>query len=187
MKTQPTLYTERLILRPMTLDDAPRIKELAGAREIAETTANIPHPYEDGMAEEFIRPHAENYAAGTQAVFAITLRETGELIGAVGLMIKPQDENAEMGYWLGKEYWNRGYVTEAAREVIKFGFKELNLHRIHAHYFSRNIASGKIMQKIGMKHEGHSRDALKKWGKFESIDRYAIVKDDFLQSEAAGE
>jgi len=176
---QPTLYTERLILRPMSSADAPRIKKLPGAGEISETTANIPHPYEDGMAEEFIRPHVDNYAAGTQAVFAITLRETGELIGAIGLVIKPQDENAEMGYWLGKEYWNRGYVTEAAREVVKFGFKELNLHRIHAHYFSRNIASGKIMQKIGMKHEGHSRDFLKKWGKFESIDRYAILKDEF--------
>jgi RimJ/RimL family protein N-acetyltransferase len=187
MKTQPTLHTERLILRPMTLADAPRIKELAGAREIAETTANIPHPYEDGMAEEFISTHEEGFLKKTLAVFAIVLRETDELIGAIGLRIIPEHENAEMGYWLGKDYWNRGYVTEAAREVVRFGFKELNLHRIHAHYFSRNIASGKIMQKIGMKHEGHSRDFLKKWGKFESIDRYAILKDEFLKSGAAGE
>lgn len=177
--TQPTLETKRLRLRPFDLSDAETVQKLAGERAIADTTLNIPHPYPDGAAEEWIGTHAEEFASGKQAVFAITLRESSALIGAMGLGIVPLYRRAELGYWIGRAYWGNGYCTEAAQRVLIYGFEDLGLHRIHATYFSRNPASGRVMQKIGMKREGMLRDHVIKWGRYEDLVQYAILAEDF--------
>lgn len=130
--SQPTLETSRLLLRPFSLTDAPAVKALAGAEEVAWTTLNVPHPYEDGMAEDWIRSHAPGWAADEQAAFAMLDRDGDELVGAISLLIMRAHERAELGYWVGVPYWNRGYATEAARAVLRFGFEELGLHRIYA-------------------------------------------------------
>ena len=176
MATLPTLETERLILRPLSLADAPAVKELAGEREIADTTLNIPHPYEDGVAERWISTHQERYEKDRGLSLAIVLRETHALIGAIGMNTNAAHENAEIGYWVGKPYWNRGYCTEAARAIVAYGFDALKLHRIYAHHLSRNPASGRVMQKIGMRHEGTLRQHIKKWGVFEDVEVYGLVK-----------
>ncbi|MFH1699776.1 MAG: GNAT family N-acetyltransferase [Candidatus Zixiibacteriota bacterium] len=176
---QPKLHTERIILRPFELSDAGVVQRLAGEFEIADTTILIPHPYEDGMAEEWISTHQPQFEAGEIANFAITLIESGDLIGAIGLVINQRHNHAEMGYWIGKPYWSKGYCTEAARAILEFGFTELSLHRIHAHYMTRNIASGKIMEKLGMTREGLMRQHIKKWDKFEDIILYGILKSDW--------
>lgn len=150
---QPTLSTERLLLRPFSLSDAPHVKRLAGAHEIASTTQNVPHPYEDGMAEEWIGSHAPGYASGRLATFALIERASGDLVGAIGLVVQPEHARAEMGYWIGVPFWNCGYATEAARAVLVFGFVELKLNRIYATYLTRNPASGRVMQKVGMEVE----------------------------------
>jgi len=100
---------------------------------------------------------------GKEVVFAINLKESGELIGAIGMALKLDQELAELGYWIGKPYWSRGYCTEAARVVLHFVFTELHLNRVYAHHFSHNPASGRVMQKIGMHHEGRLRQHVKKW------------------------
>ena len=69
-----------------------------------------------------------------------------------------------------------------AHAVLKYGFEVLNLNKIHAHHFKRNPASGKIMQKIGMKHEGCLRQHIKKWGKFEDLEVYGILREEFFGS-----
>ena len=177
----PTLKTERLILRPFSLADAKDVQRLAGDVSIAKTTLTIPHPYEDGMAEEWIGTHQKDYDEGTQVVFAIVSQGDNELIGAIGLSsIKREFENAELGYWIGVEFWNKGYCTEAARAVLKYGFEKLGLNRIHAHHFGSNSASGKIMQKIGMAYEGKMRQHIKKWDKFEDAEFYGILRSEFL-------
>ena len=84
-----------------------------------------------------------------------------------------------MGYWIGLPYWNNGYCTEAARAVVDFAFTDLGLHRIFAHHLVRNPASGRVMQKIGMRFEGIHRDAIKKWDKYEDIAAYAILADEW--------
>ena len=109
----------------------------------------------------------------------MTLKGTGELVGAIGLMVKPEHANAEMGYWVGVPYWNRGYAAEAARALIAFGFEALELERIHAHYFIRNPASGRVMEKAGMTREGLLRHAIRKNGVFEDLAVYAILRDQF--------
>jgi ribosomal-protein-alanine N-acetyltransferase len=178
MKERPTLETERLILRPHNLGDAPELQWLIGDRDIAFTTLNIPHPYEDGMAEEWIQARQEKFEKGENVQFAIVHRAQGCLIGGVGLAIDKQNELAELGYWIGKPYWGQGYCTEAARAVLEYGFEVLGLNRVYANHFTRNPASGRVMQKIGMQHEGHLRQAIKKWGKFEDWEVYGILRSE---------
>jgi hypothetical protein len=113
MNEQPTLETPRVLLRPFTLSDAAVVQQLAGDYAIADTTLNIPHPYSDGVAEEWIAGQHADFEAGTRVTYAITLRELGELIGAIGLGIEHRFDRAEMGYWIGKPYWGHGYCTEA--------------------------------------------------------------------------
>ena len=176
----PTLRTERLILRPFGLADAPEVQRLAGAREIADTTETIPHPYEDGVAEAWIPRHAEIYAKGEGLTLAITSADGGELVGAISLMqINQDNQRAVLGYWIGHEYWGNGYCTEAAGEIVRFGFEELALNRVVASHLTRNPASGRVMQKIGMVHEGTFRQDIKKWGKFEDIERYGLLASEW--------
>jgi len=183
MTTQPTLQTERLLLRPFTLVDAAEVQRMAGDYDVASVTGNIPHPYEDGMAEAWINTQQPNYEAGTQATFAITSRSEGILIGAIGLIVNLQHQRAEMGYWVGKEHWNKGYCTEAASVVVRFGFEQLNLRRIEATHLARNPASGRVMQKIGMRQEGYFRQHIFKWGVFEDLVIYGLLPSDLLQNE----
>jgi [ribosomal protein S5]-alanine N-acetyltransferase len=178
MKQRPSLKTKRLILRPFTLMDAPSVQKLAGEIEIASTTLNIPHPYENGVAEAWIQTHQERFEKQESVDFAIVLHESGGLIGAIGLVISVVHSRAEMGYWIGKPFWGRGYCTEAAKAVIDYGFAKLKLHRIYAFHFSRNPASGRVLQKVGMRMEGHLRQHVLKWGAFEDLEHYGILKQD---------
>ena len=179
MQTQPTLTTERLLLRPFRLEDAPEVQRLAGALEIAEMTASIPHPYEDGMAESWIRGQRDRYARGEVANFAITLQEDDRLIGSIGLRIERSHERAALGYWVGMSYWGQGYCTEAARAIVRYGFEKLGLHRIYATHFARNPASGRVMQKLGMAREGCLRQHLKKWDRFEDMVYYGLLRSQY--------
>jgi ribosomal-protein-alanine N-acetyltransferase len=180
MTENPTLETERLILRPFTLADAPEVQRLVGNRDIASTTINIPHPYEDGMAEEWIRAQEHKFERGESVDFAIVHSKQGLLIGAIGLMLASDHDRGEIGYWIGKPYWNQGYCTEAASAVLRYGFETLGLNRIYATHFTRNPGSGRVMQKIGMKHEGHLRQHAKKWGNYEDFETYAILRSDYV-------
>ena len=97
---QPELKTVRLLLRPFALSDAAEVQRLAGALEVADMTLNMPHPYLDGMAEEWIAGQPERLALGTVLTYAITQQEEGTLMGAVSLSITPRHSRAELGYWL---------------------------------------------------------------------------------------
>jgi ribosomal-protein-alanine N-acetyltransferase len=177
--TQPSLGTSRLLLRPFQLSDAPRVRELAGDRAIADTTLAIPHPYPEGAAEAWIGTHAARFAEGAEAAFAITRRDGGELIGAIGLLISKAHARAELGYWIGRSYWGHGFATEAGRAVLEFGFGALRLHRVQAHYLTRNLASGRVLEKLGLTLEGVHRGAVKKWDVHEDLGQRALLSNDW--------
>jgi RimJ/RimL family protein N-acetyltransferase len=179
MSRQPIIKTERLIMRPFELADAPVVRKLAGVKRVASTTLRVPHPYEKGMAEDWIRTHKRLFGQGKAVVCAIVRRKTGKIIGAISLQLSKLNESAELGYWIGSRHWNRGYATEAAEVMLMYGFTELGLNRIHAHHMTRNPASGRVLEKIGMKREGVMRQHIKKWGRFEDIVAYAILREDY--------
>lgn len=176
---QPTLTTDRLTLRPFQLDDAWDVERLAGMREIADTTLNIPHPYPVGAATAWIESHLPAWTEGTNATFAIVETKTGKLVGAISLMIKREHRRAELGYWIARDRWNNGYATEASQRLLDFGFEFLRMHRIEARHFVRNPASGEVMQKLGMQKEGVERDWAIKWERYESLAVYSILEPEW--------
>jgi RimJ/RimL family protein N-acetyltransferase len=185
MPTLPTITTDRLVLRPFTADDAPRVQQLAGDRAVASTTLLIPHPYPDGAAEEWIATHVPAFEMGQSLNLAVTSREDGSLIGAIGLNINKDHSRAEIGYWIGRPYWSRGYATEAVAAVVAFAFDTLSLNRIFAHHFTRNPASGRVLEKVGMTFEGISREHFRKWETFEDIRHYGMLRSDYDERNPA--
>ena len=182
MKTAPTLYTERLILRSFTLEDAADVKHLVNDPNMASTTYDIEYPYEDGMAEEWIQGHHEAFEKGAGIHFAITFKTDETLIGTVGLefRIHLPYRDAGLNYWIGKPYWNCGYCTEAAKAVIAYGFRENDINVIFADYFKRNPASGRVMRKIGMRHAYDlPKDPEDDFS--EDMIRYKIKKSEFVE------
>ena len=175
---QPALHSQRLILRAFVPSDSLSVERLAGAREVADTTLNIPHPYPPGAASAWIASHPVQWTERRNVAYAITLRSTDELVGAISLGIVPAHAQAEIGYWIGVEYWNHGYCTEAGRLLVKFGFEQLELHRIEGRHLMRNPASGRVLAKLGMRPEGVHRDAIRKWDHFEDIGHHAILATD---------
>ena len=179
MRTAPPLLTERLLLRSFTLEDAADLQRLVGEFDVASTLTNMPHPYEDGMAEEWMQSCSDKYENGEALNFAITCRADKHLIGGIGLRRDQENENAELGYWIGKPYWNCGYATEAAKAVVAYSFEVLKLNRIHAKHYKRNPASGRVLEKIGMQYEGCFRQHIKKWDNFEDLIGYGMLKSEF--------
>ncbi len=179
MKSIPTIPRKRLSLRPFTGGDVDDIQRLAGEAAIADTTMNIPHPYTVGMAREWISRHAPSFETGEGVTWAVTLKEDRRLVGAISLMGIKEDHQAELGYWIGKPYWNRGYCSEAGGAVLEYAFTELGLVRVHASHLSRNPASGRVMQKLGMTPEGVRKQHAAKGTRLEDLTLYGILKQDW--------
>jgi ribosomal-protein-alanine N-acetyltransferase len=175
----PTLRTTRLLLGAFAAEDAPELQRLAGAREIADTTVSIPHPYDLDHALAWIGQQRREAVRGRATNFAIRRLPDGPLIGSAGLRdIDPEHLQAELGFWIGREWWGQGYAREAADAVIQFGFEWLGLNRIYAHHMARNPAAGKVLQAAGMQQEGLMRQRVRKWGVYEDVVLYAVVRDD---------
>jgi [ribosomal protein S5]-alanine N-acetyltransferase len=179
MEPFPTLRTDRLVLREYAAEDAPDVQRLVGEWEVARTLAVVPYPYQDGMAEDWIASHRPAYEAGRTLTWAVVLHAEDELIGTITLHLNARDDNAELGYRIRRPYWGRGYATEAAREVVRYGFEGLGLHRIHAEHLGSNPASGRVMQKIGMAYEGTRPEHYKKWGAYEDSVDYGLLARDW--------
>lgn len=172
------LETPRLALREFSEGDVSELVPLIGAREVAATTLRIPHPYEEKHAREFLASQAKE----KELRLGIRLRGGGRLVGGIGLHPEMEQHRAELGYWIGVPFWGNGYATEAAREVVRYGFEELKLNRIFATHFVGNDASARVLQKIGMRYEGCMRQAVFRWGKFIDLKLYAILREEYADS-----
>jgi ribosomal-protein-alanine N-acetyltransferase len=179
MTAPEELRTARLLLRSLKPADAPTLEHLAGAREIAATTTNIPHPYTEVDARNFLAQAEEDFRAGRSISFAVTLPAQRELCGGVGLSLAPQHRRAELGYWIGVPFWGKGYATEAATAVVSFGFGRLGLHRIYAYHYEGNTASQHVLEKIGMRREGRSVQHVQKWDRFVDLENYGLLAEEF--------
>lgn len=168
------IQTDRLTLNHFSEADIPELVPLIGAHEVAANTLRIPHPYEEKHAREFLASVAKE----NELRLAIRLRNDDRLCGGIGLHPDMQHLRAELGYWIGVPFWGKGYATEAARAVVHYGFEQFKLNRILAAHFKGNEASGSVLRKIGMKHEGCARQAILKWGKFIDLEMYSILREE---------
>ncbi len=177
---QAVLESKRLILRLFAMDDAQRIQLLAGEEEVATMTSTIPYPYQDGMAEKWITMQRAWIDNKTAMTLAITLRETGKLIGAISVNSINNGEG-ELGFWIGKTYWGRGYCTEAVSVFSTYCRSQLHLRRVYARHLTRNPASGRVMQKCGFSYCDLTTNLLHRNGVSESIEHYERVFEEIVE------
>ena len=163
------IKTKRLILRPIGNRDAQNISTLAGDIEIARMTGAIPYPYPVISAEFFIMTNRENRRRGLCYNYAVTLRDNDQLMGVVGVFRRGENAAFELGYWLGKPYWNHGYTTEASAAILREAQNHLGVSHIAAGVFVDNPASMKVLKKLGFK-------SLETYGTWFSLARMERVK-----------
>ena len=179
MAEPPRLETRRLVLRPLQPDDAAAIARLAGDWRVAWPIPTIPHPYSVGRARDFIQGTLRETAEGSGQVFAVTRRPEPELIGVIGL--RPQQgHSAETGYWMGVPFWGQGYMSEALGAIIRHAFCDLQLQRVYAWHIGSNPASGRVMQKAGMRPEACLRQHVLHRGEVEDQVYYGLLRDEYL-------
>ena len=131
MQTFPILFTERLVLsQPTNLDLEDVIFQMNSTSEISENTLTLPYPYQKQHADFWFQMAEYSFKKKEAFIFAIREKENQKLIGGIGLHLDVTNNKAEVGYWLGKSFWNKGYVTEALQRILKFGFEELQLNKI---------------------------------------------------------
>lgn len=173
----PEIKTKRLVLNKPVAEDIPNLLQLLNTSEIySENTLNIPYPYLDEHAHFWLQLAEKGLENQEAYIFAIRNSETLEMMGAIGLHVSPQHQKAEVGYWMGENFQNQGYMTEALESVLYFGFETLHLNKIYATYLTHNPSSGHILKKVGMIEEGILRQEYIKNGKSLDVIRLSVLR-----------
>ena len=181
MNIKETLETERLILRPITLNDTDAIQSWASNPENIRYMSFGPNTEED----------TRNFITSFTAVgkdFAVVLKESGKVIGTCGISPDSGDDTGELGWILHKDYWKQGYGTELGGELIRYGFEDLKLRRIYAPCAAVNYGSYRVMERNGMRREALHVKAF--WARVDKewIDKavYAILADEYQANQMRG-
>jgi RimJ/RimL family protein N-acetyltransferase len=178
---QPVLHTERLTLRPFVRADVTRLVSLAGDRRVADTMISVPHPYTIEYALRWVEQCGTEFDEGRAVHFAVGLKEAADdLVGHVALRdIDREHHQAELSFWIGEAHTGRGFAVEAARAVLEYGFRALQLNRVCAYHMVRNEASGRVLDKLRMQREGLLRERVYKWQRFEDVRLWAVLRRDW--------
>jgi RimJ/RimL family protein N-acetyltransferase len=150
--------TERLYLRALEKHELPRLVELIGDWDVTRWLAVVPYPYTLQNAQEFYEDILDHYEQGKPQFHTIALKTDNQLIGGIGLH-PPRNTNysvgqMEIGYWLGKPFWGQGLMSEAALAIANLGFSRSETLLLAANTTPDNLASQKILRKLGMRHLG---------------------------------
>ena len=140
------LETKRLILRPWCEDDAEDLYKYASDPEVGPPAGWPPHTSVEN-SREIIR----NVLSATET-YAVCLKEDGKAIGSIGLHrndLAEDDDEYELGYWIGKPFWGQGLIPEAARELLRYAFEDLGMNRIWCGYYDGNLKSRRVQDKLG--------------------------------------
>ena len=181
MEKFPEIETERLVLNELKFTDVPDIVTYASNKKIADFTLNIPHPYQEKDAIFWLNMAHQGFRNNTHMIFALRHKDTNNFIGGISLTITPAFNRAELGYWMSEPNWNKGYMSEAAKALVKFGFEEMNLNKVTSSHLLINPASGKVMQNSGMTHEGTLKEQVRKNGEYHTLVVYGITKSEYIQ------
>ena len=169
----------KLELRKIDIQDLDKLVEYAGDAEVANNlTDRFPHPYTTKHGLEFIE-----FANSDSPEIIRAIIVDGEFSGTIG--IHPQSDvfrkNAELGYWLARQYWGKGIMTKAVSRMVDFGFSNLNIDRIFARTFGRNIPSRKVLEKAGFILEAEFKSTIYKNGRYEDELIYTVRRASYLK------
>lgn len=179
----PTLKTERLVLRGLREYDADDMYEYASMSEVTEFLLWKEHK-SLSYTKEYLKYIESRYSVGDFYDWAITLKESGKMIGTCGFAkIDTVNNLAELGYVLNPKYHKMGIATEAAEAVIRFGFEKLEFNRIQARFMEGNTPSLRVMERLGMTFEGFEREAVFVKGSYRTVGKCAILAKNFMKQE----
>lgn len=181
---EPVKYygeTERLLLTPFVQEDSACFAKIASHPDVQAVDICFYGEVSTEYAKELISYYDTYWKDNTALFFSIHLKKPRTLIGSISLQLNPSFKRAELSYWLGRDYWGQGYCTEAANEVVKFAFSQLDYHRVFAQHLSNNPASGRVIRKIGMSYEGRLHEHVYRDGKYYDILQFGVLKKDYIR------
>jgi ribosomal-protein-alanine N-acetyltransferase len=174
------ITTPRLALRDFLEDDWSAVHDYAADLDVVRYMPWGPNSEEETRAFVERAIAAASAEPRTSFEFAVTLADTGRLIGGCGIRIASRSHrSADMGYCLRKDAWGRGYATEAAAAVLGFGFDVLNSHRVFATCDTENLASARVLEKLGMRREAHFREDTRLRGRWRDSYLYAVLEQEW--------
>ncbi|MEK5214013.1 GNAT family N-acetyltransferase [Psychrobacillus sp. FSL H8-0487] len=175
----PTLETERLILRKVTKEDIEDMYLYGSDEEVSKyVTWNTHETIAD--TKGFVEFVLNKYVNKQVSPWGIEYKENGKFIGTIDFVWwQPNHKIAEIGYVISRDYWGKGLTTEVAKELVKFGFEEMDLVRVQARCDLENIASARVMEKAGMTLEGIIRKGIFVKGEHRDLKMYSILKEEF--------
>jgi len=181
----PALETERLLLRELKKSDAPALVAILHDEEVSRWLLNNLERVTLKQEQGFVHSARRRFLKGQGVHWIICDRATGAPMGTIGLGgIDRTHHRASVGFFLGRAFWGRGYMTEALTAVLGCAFGTLNLNRVSAGHFEGNTASGRVQQKCGLKCEGTYRQAFLKNGQYIDEVMCAILKEDWSENHA---
>ncbi len=177
------IVTERLVLREFVADDWPAV--LAYQRDPRFLLYYTWTDRTEAEVRDFVQMQVGHQAERPRRKFqlAITLPESDGLIGNCGIRRKPDNEwEADIGYELAPQHWGHGYATEAATAIVAFGFRELGLHRVSAWCIADNVASARVLEKVGLRREGRLRESEHFKGRWWDTLLYGLIESEWRAS-----
>jgi Acetyltransferases, including N-acetylases of ribosomal proteins len=171
------LETERLLLRPPVLGDAPAIARWLGDFEIAKNMASIPYPLTTRDAEHLVKQAIEGRAKGEAYSFVILRKDSGRLLGFCSISLN--DGSYMLSYWLGQPFWGHGLATEALKKLISFALRDLKAERIEAVWPDDNPAAANVLGKLGFAPATSERRYIRARGETVLVNRMALNRETY--------
>ena len=177
------LLTARLRLRPVAAQDIERLPALLDDWEVVRLTAALPHPFTIEDSKRFVTDQEVRRIEGKGVALALERTIDGVVIGVVGFGLDRGDD-PELGYWIGKDFWNQGYATEALQRLIRHLFDTLGYHRIWASFHPDNTASKRVLEKAGLTYAGVETCAMPARGQSVVAPVFALKKGEWQMARA---
>ena len=178
----PAIETDRLIMREIVLNDAQALFNIFSSEKVMKYYGMFPLE-EIEQAERLIMTFREGFDNEKTIRWAITLKDTGEFIGTCGFHnMQIRSFRAEIGYEISEVHWNNGYVTEAIRAMLEFGFAVMGLNRIEALVYPENVGSHKALEKLGFKEEGLLREYAYFRERFQDLVMHSVLRSEYLNN-----
>jgi len=175
----PELITNNLTLRKIRPSDIPSLLKYCNNKNISDQIINIPYPYLEDDAVFRMNFVLQGFKNKDRYVFAISLKDSEELIGEIGLHLDKGNNSAQFGYWIAEPFWGKGIATEALAAILKFGFETLDLNKIYATHYPDNLASGKVMQNNKMIKEAEMKVHYKIDEVYKDVIQYRLTKKEY--------
>lgn len=176
-----TIETERLILRRFKEEDAKDMFNNWASDDEVTKYLSWPTHSDIGVSKKLLEMWIDKYSSEENYNWAIEVKENKNVVGSIAFMnVDNNIESCEIGYCIGRAYWNKGLITEAFSALIEFAFKEVGFNRITGRHHVDNTASGRVIEKCGLKYEGTLRQIHKiKDGSIVDCKYYSILREEY--------